>query len=153
MTIQRATKEDIPYLVDMDEKLNTFRSLHFKKETKDFHKRVHDYELFNETDLEKSIVFIAQDGQGEAVGFVRGTVYIRKNHQLSKAGYIDELFVDEKTRGSGVACELILKLEQAFKDAGCLFMSTQTDAENKLSRGFYHKIGMSEVTVEYWKPL
>jgi GNAT superfamily N-acetyltransferase len=59
----------------------------------------------------------------------------------------------EAYRGQGVAKLLFEALEKEFKKQGCNHITTHTDAENTLSRSFYEKNGMSEVTVEYWKKI
>ncbi len=85
--------------------------------------------------------------------FIQGSVHQRKNHQLSKLGYIDELYVKEEARGQGVAKNLFSELESEFKKQGCDHITTHTDFENELSQQFYLQAGMHKATIELWKEL
>ncbi|MCB9798547.1 GNAT family N-acetyltransferase [Candidatus Nomurabacteria bacterium] len=153
MNIRKATTEDLGDLLALDAKLDAYRHSNYTAENKAFHDRINPHEPFNEDDLTKSIVLIARDNDSSPLGFIRGTVTNRASHVLSSLGYIDELFVDEDARGKGIAKSLFEMLESEFKKQGCDHMTTQTDAENDLSRSFYQKAGMSEVTVELWKKI
>lgn len=87
------------------DKLNDFRSSNFSLGNKKFHERVNPYDGLSENDLENSIVLICEI-KDAIVAYVQGSIHRRKNHKLSKLGYIDEIYVNEDVRSRGVANSL-----------------------------------------------
>jgi len=153
MNVNKATIADLNDLLALDADLRAYRLTISKEDNKSFHERTVPHELFNKDKLTKSIVFIARGDDNEPLGFIRGTIEKRDQHVLSTLGYIDELFVSENARGKRVARQLFEMLESEFQKQGCDHMTNHTDAENSLSRNFYKKVGMNEVTVEFWKKI
>jgi ribosomal protein S18 acetylase RimI-like enzyme len=152
MIIKKANKNnkiEIQFLMD---RLNFYRKKIFISENKIFHERVNPYPILKDIDFKKSIFFIAVDNN-KIIGFIKGTIQQRKNHKLSKLGYVDELFVNDGFRGKGVAESLFLEFEKELKKQGCDHLITHTDFENDLSQRFYLKVGMNKTTVELWKKL
>lgn len=153
MITKKANKTDRLQIQVLMDELNEYRKKIFSKETKDFHQRINPYKPLEEEDFNESIFFIAKDESNKVVGFIQGTIHERKNHKLSKLGYIDELYVQESTRGKGVAKNLFKELEFEFKKQGCDHITTHTDMENELSQQFYLLAGMRKTTIELWKKL
>lgn len=153
MIIRKADKSNISDVQSLMNELQLYRENIFISKNRNFHKRVHPHHPLKKRDLEKDPVFVAIDDLGNVVGFIQGSMHSRKNHVLAKLGYIDELYVQAQYRGEGAAKELVIALEDEFRRQGCDHMTTHTDFENELSRQFYPRIGMQEVTIEFWKEL
>lgn len=153
MIIEKANKTDKVQIQALMDELNEYRKKIFCEENKDFHQRIKPYKPLDEEDFNESIFFIVKDESNNVVGFIQGTIHERKNHKLSNLGYIDELYVQESTRGKGVAKNLLKELEFEFKRQGCDHVITHTDIENDLSQKFYLLAGMKKTTVELWKKL
>ncbi len=133
--------------------LDSYRKSIFLPENQDFHEKINPGELLEENDIVEGDVFVATDEAEKILGFIWGKTYDRKNHTLGKLGYIEELYVEPRARGQGIAKGLFFELEKAFKALGCDHVTTHTDFENKLSQEFYEQIGMGRVTVEFWKKI
>jgi ribosomal protein S18 acetylase RimI-like enzyme len=153
MIIEKANKTDKQQIQALMDELNDYRKKIFSEETKDFHERINPYKPLEDEDFDESVFFVSKDESNKIVGFIQGTIHQRKNHKLSKLGYIDELFVQESTRGKGVAKNLFSELEFVFKNQGCDHITTHTDIENSLSQQFYLQAGMRKTTIELWKTL
>jgi ribosomal protein S18 acetylase RimI-like enzyme len=153
MITEKANKTNRLQIQVLMDELNEYRKKIFSEETKDFHERINPYKPLEEEDFDDSIFFITKDESNKVVGFIQGTIHERKNHKLGKLGYIDELYVQESTRGKGVAKNLFTELEFEFKNQGCDHITTHTDIENSLSQQFYLQAGMNKTTVELWKEL
>lgn len=149
--IRKAIKDDIPVIQKMMDELNAHRSKIYSDETREFHDRVNDYPPLTETDLNDSILLVAEDHG--VLGYIQGSIHQRKNHKRSKLGSLDELFVHESARGKGIAQELFSALEKELKNSGCDHLVTHTDYENLGAQQLYQKMGMNIATIELWKPL
>lgn len=152
MIIKRANKSDKVAIQVLMDGLIFYREKIFKTENKEFHKRINSYPALKDGDFKKSIFIVAVDKE-EIIGFIQGTIQQRKDHKLSKLGYIDELFLKDEFRGKGAAKILFKELEKEFKFQGCDHLITHTDFENLFSQKFYLKVGMNKTTVELWKKL
>lgn len=153
MIIRKANKTDKAQIQALMDELNLYRKKIFSSENQKFHERIKPYAPLDDKDFAESHLFVAVDDSEKIVGFIQGSVHQRKNHQLSKLGYIDELYLKEESRGQGVAKNLFSELESDFKKQGCDHITTHTDFENELSQQFYLQSGMNKATIELWKEL
>jgi ribosomal protein S18 acetylase RimI-like enzyme len=153
MNIQPAKLSDKEQIQNLMNELNSYRKSLFSQENIEFHQRVNPYPPLSESDLEDTIIFVAEDSSNSIVGFIQGTIHFRKNHKLSKLGSIDELYIQPELRKSGLATELFQLLETELRTRGCDHLTTFTDFENQLSQNFYTKLGMQKATIEFWKKL
>ncbi|MEF3354100.1 GNAT family N-acetyltransferase [Paenibacillus sp. GYB006] len=96
-----------------------------------------------ETLLEKNegIQFIAEK-EGEFLGFA--TLYFSfSTTKADKITIMNDLFVVEKARGTGVAEQLFKFCETFTKENGYAHMSWVTASDNKRAQRFYEKMGGS----------
>lgn len=147
-----ATQGDLSDIQRLQKQLNTARERQFIKETKKFHARKKAHSLIEVSDLRKD-VFVVAEVQGKVVGYAWGQLAERSSSVLSRLGYIEEVCVDEKHRGKGIAKKLLEELAQLFRKKGCDHMTTHTDAENSAAQALYRSFDMIPVTLELWKPL
>ena len=80
----------------------------------------------------------------KAIGLIMGTIppydendYL--DYKCPKRGEITELIVTSKTRSKGVGQELMNKMEEYFKSAGCEYIIVEVFAYNKNGINFYNK--------------
>ncbi|MBL4695051.1 GNAT family N-acetyltransferase [Candidatus Gracilibacteria bacterium] len=153
MSIRKANKTDKVQIQTLMNELNLYRKNIFSPDNQKFHERLTPYPPLQDADFDESLIFVAANDSAQIVGFIQGSVEERKNHKLSKLGYIDEIYVQKEARGQGVAKNLFSELQSEFKNQGCDHMTTHTDFENELSQQFYSKAGMHKATVELWQKL
>ncbi len=67
--------------------------------------------------------------------------------------YLQDLFVDEATRGQGVARSLIERVAQAARERGAARLYWQTLADNVTARALYDKVAHHRGFVRYDYPL
>ncbi len=93
--------------------------------------------------------FIAEE-DGVPVGMIVGVIEPQDPDELAwtiptKHGEVEELYVDLKVRGQGVATKLLDMLEQYFIDEGCdavvlsVFRGNQTAHSMYLKRGYHDR--------------
>jgi ribosomal protein S18 acetylase RimI-like enzyme len=148
INIRPAQKNDISAIQKFARSLNQTREKQFSASNKPFHKRKKSASLPTLKD-----VLLVAESEGNIVGYIWGSIHERKNHALSKLGYIDELYVDNNSRGQNVGQSLMKAIIKVFKQKGCNHVTTLTDTENKKAQDFYKSCGMKEVTVELWKKI
>jgi len=153
MSVRKANKTDKVQIQALMDELNLYRKKIFSSDNQIFHDRINPYPLLEDKDFDESFIFVAMNDSDNIVGFIQGGINIRKNHKLSKLGYIDELYVQDEARGKGVAKNLFSELESELRKQGCDHMTTHTDFENGLSQQFYLQAGMHKATIELWKEL
>ncbi len=99
----------------------------------------------------KSRVFVAEDEQGERLGFA--TVSHNTHFTGEGQAYIGELVTNEKVEGRGVGKALTQACEQWARDQGYRLVSLTTGAANEQALGFYRHIGYLDEDVTLVKLL
>lgn len=88
---------------------------------------------------QEGIQFVSQHNE-KLVGFA--TLYFSYSTlQAEKVAIMNDLYVIESERGSGVATELFEVCHQYSKEHGCAYMSWITASDNKRAQRFYEKMG------------
>ena len=82
----------------------------------------------------------------KAIGLIMGTIpqygeYDYLDYKCPKRGEITELIVTNKIRSKGIGQELINKMEEYFKSAGCEYVIVDVFAYNEIGNNFYNKKG------------
>lgn len=98
----------------------------------------------------QSYVYVAEDENGETVGFVAGGQE-RTGHELYK-GEVYAIYVLKSVQGKGVGRELMQFLVQRFLDEGYTSMMLWVLRDNLGSRAFYERMGgeyVAEKTEEF----
>lgn len=87
--------------------------------------------------------FIARNPDGAAVGMV--TYQVQASTWLDGGDmYLEDLYVDEATRGGGVGRALIKTVETTARALGCARLFWHTNVDNARARALYDKIAGSE---------
>ena len=87
-------------------------------------------------------VLVAVDG-GTLIGYVV-QVYVFSLEHRGLTAEIDELFVSEDRRGTGVGAALLRSAEARARERGCRNLSLQLASENDSARIFYRHVGFEE---------
>ena len=80
----------------------------------------------------------------KAIGLIMGCIppyeeYDYLDYKCPKRGEITELIVTNKIRSKGIGQELINKMEEYFKSAGCEYVIVDVFAYNEIGKKFYNK--------------
>jgi len=93
-------------------------------------------------DPELGAAWIAYDGDAP-VGYLIA-MYVFSLEYLGMVAEIDELYVSDRSRGSGIGGLLLAAAEAEFVAAGCGAVSLQLARDNDAARGFYRRAGYGE---------
>jgi ribosomal protein S18 acetylase RimI-like enzyme len=85
----------------------------------------------------KNLIFLAEDSS-KVVGFVWGTFV---SYGISKYGYIEELFVEEKYRRRHLGTQLVKRLLEGYKKLGVWALFVMTREEDSEVQAFYKGLG------------
>jgi GNAT superfamily N-acetyltransferase len=100
---------------------------------------------------QKTMVFVAEDEQGERLGFA--TVSHNTHFTGEGQAYIGELATSEAAEGRGVGKALAQACEQWARDQGYRILSLATGAANERALGFYRHMGYLDEDVTLVKLL
>lgn len=145
MNIRRGNKGDIP---GIDKLLCQVLMVHhngrpdlFKNDTKKYT----DKELEEILKDDKTPVFVATDEEENILGYAFCVFKQHKNDNILtdiKTLYIDDLCVDENTRGKHVGTKLYNYVLEYAKNNGCYNITLNVWACNKNAIKFYEKCGL-----------
>lgn len=107
-------------------------------------KKYDDKDLQDILDDDSMEIFVAVDEKDSVLGYAFCMIQlIDSNTQNSiKTLYIDDLCVDENTRGQHIGKKLYDYVLMFAKEIGCYNVTLNVWADNKNAVGFYEKIGM-----------
>ena len=88
---------------------------------------------------QKTIVFVAEDAQGERLGFA--TVSHSTHFTGVQQAYIGELASSEAAEGRGAGKALVQACEQWAREQGYAILSLTTGAANEHALDFYRHLG------------
>jgi ribosomal protein S18 acetylase RimI-like enzyme len=100
---------------------------------------------------QKTMVFIAEDEQGERFGFA--TVSQSTHFTGQRQAYIGELATDETVEARGVGTALVEACEQWAREQGYTLLTLSTGAANERALGFYRHLGFRDEDVTLTKLL
>lgn len=144
MIIRRAEKKDIP---EIHELLSQVLTVHHNGRPDLFKagcRKYTDSELALLIDDDIRPIFVADDGS-KVLGYAFCIITENKNDNILtdiKTLYIDDLCVDENTRGKRVGSALYEYVKQYAKSIGCYNLTLNVWACNESARRFYEKCGL-----------
>ena len=100
---------------------------------------------------QKTMVFIAEDEQGERFGFA--TVSQSTHFTGQRQAYIGGLATSETAEGRGVGTALVEACEQWAREQGYTLLTLSTGAANERALGFYRHLGFRDEDVTLTKLL
>ena len=145
MIIRRATEAD---LAGLNRLLRQVLEVHHTGRPDLFKggaKKYTDVELIAILHDESTPVFAAVDENGSMLGYAFCVFIQHKDNNILtdvKTLYIDDLCVDETTRGTGVGRALYDYVVAFAKEAGCYNLTLNVWACNTGAKRFYEKLGL-----------
>jgi GNAT superfamily N-acetyltransferase len=88
----------------------------------------------------EGIQLIARDGDGRATGFAT-IFWTWSTLSASRIGVMNDLFVDERSRGTGVAEALIAACAERCRERGATSLDWTTARDNHRARRLYERVG------------
>lgn len=98
---------------------------------------------------ENKTAFVALNDQGQTVGYLAAVVATKTFCNPPIVSEIDNMFIDEKYRCSGIGKTLVEEFKKWSKEKNAGLLSVGAWASNKHARDFYEKWGFKEVSVNY----
>ncbi len=92
-------------------------------------------------------------GEHGAVGYISGQLQLEPGRVLTRRAVIEDWFVRESARGTGVGRALFEHFEAAMRDRGAELIETTTWAPHAEARARYARLGFDEVQVVLRRPL
>ena len=104
------------------------------------------------------IIYLAEVENGVVVGCVVGILRVREPHDVLgetdyKTGRVQELYVAQNHRGSGVGTALMTEVERYFRSCGCGMAAVEVYEPNKSAHEFYRACGYREHDFNLMKKL
>ncbi len=144
MKIRRAEKRDMPKICDL---LNQVLEVHHRGRPDLFKgncRKYTDIELAEIIADDTRPIFVADDA-GEVKGYAFTVITQHNNDNILtdiKTLYIDDLCVDENSRGNHVGSRLYEYVKDFAKSIGCYNVTLNVWACNDEAMGFYEKCGL-----------
>jgi aminoglycoside 6'-N-acetyltransferase I len=115
-----------------------------------------DYEQVLADDLDallsdRSAIVLVAEVDDRLVGYITGRVRVESRRVLPRRGIVEDWYVDDPFRGSGVGRALIAELEQRFSGRGCEVVESATWASNEGARKAHEALGFREIRVMFRK--
>lgn len=141
MNINKATIYD---LNDLAELFDGYRAFYQQSSDMDGAKAFLSQRIENN----ESVIFLARDDAGKALGFTQ--LYPTfSSVSMTSRWILNDLFVAETARKSGVAKKLMQTAEEFSKDSGASGLSLSTATDNDTAQALYEQRGWNKVTAFY----
>lgn len=151
MIIRRATKEDKEQILTLIYEFDEYfaKNKLFSDEILPFTQYKDKEKLFESVvgawlSNPENFVFVADDN-GKIVGHIVGSIQMKNDRILDKEGLIDEWFVTESARGTGIGKQLYDALLEVFKEKNCNHVGLKVYSANKNTINLYHKMGFLDL--------
>jgi ribosomal protein S18 acetylase RimI-like enzyme len=102
------------------------------------------------TNPPKTAIFIAEDGEGSALGFIHLHSSI-DFFTLEEHGHISVITVAASGEGLGIGSALMKAGEEWARQQGYRILTLNAFVENHHARGLYQKLGYGEEMIKYLK--
>jgi ribosomal protein S18 acetylase RimI-like enzyme len=142
ITINDATLEDIPALVDLLAALFTIE-VDFKPDTP---KQIQGLRMLI-LSPETGIIKVARDASGLAIGMVSAQLVI-STAQGAHSAWLEDMIIHEKYRGQGLGKALLNEALAWVKQKGATRAQLLVDIENAPAVGYYKHLGWEKTQLE-----
>lgn len=116
----------------------------------------HDYERILSDDLhalmgDPSALVLVAESDGNTIGYITGRVTVESRRVLPRRGIVEDWFVTQRARGTGVGTALLHELEKRFAERECEVIESATWSSNEGARRAHEALGFREIRVVYRK--
>lgn len=146
MNIQKGEYTDIDNIVKLWGKLSDYHKVFrdYMSPSKDWNSKIK--ELFREDINDDNKLLLVCKENNEVVGFIRAEIKdgggVFEDVQL---GYISDIYIEEKFRGTGISEDMIKEVILWFKDKGIYNLRLNVNSQNMAAIKLYKKLGFEEV--------
>lgn len=144
-TIRDATEEDRPSLAHMMQGLNQFEDAITGDRLTDAENAAKHVAYLEDIVMDDGGCVLVAECGGAVIGFLVAFIEDDDGHYLKpearKHGYISDLFVEDASRGKGVARALMERAERLFGEMDIKKMQIGVLADNQDARVVYEKAG------------
>lgn len=143
LNIRKAEERDIAAIMRL---LSQVEELHAKIRPDVFisgMQKYTDLELKDIIKNELTPVYVACSDSGEVLGHLFCVIRLPKRMHVSKTLYVDDLCVDEASRGNGTGKALFSFAKKLAKELECGALVLNVWEGNDGAKAFYKKMGMS----------
>ena len=151
MTIRPATKDDVPAICRMVDKL---AKLHESWDPVRYDYRADVGQMYSgwlaarAVDVQ-SVFLVAEREPGVLAGFVVGTLDKPiPIYRIARFGFIHDLWVEEPYRNEGIARQMTMLAMEKFRAMGATQVRLETAAANETARNLFESCGFAVSTIE-----
>ena len=130
--IRPATADDAPAAIGLMVQLNEFAHGQIDAGVEDRFRAM--------LNLPQYAIFVAEDDQGQIVGLLTASLRWTLWH-MGPCAIIEELVVDEATRGQGAGRALIQAAIEWARAHSCSEVEVSTEMDNTAAQAFYRRLG------------
>ena len=130
---RRATNDDVPILLQMMESFCTLEHLHFMADQR--HNLI--LSMLEQKDLGRRFVI---ECDGSPAGYA-ALCFGFSFEYMGRDAFIDELYIDEKSRGKGLGTQTMEYLIGFGEQLGLKAIHLEVDLENERAQNVYRKLG------------
>lgn len=123
-----------------------------ERDTEGIYKR-YIQELESEMNEGTAIIFMTRNNSGGASGFIIGRIAIDNDLVFNKIGVVEDWFIEENVRKTGIGISLYKMLEDWFRKNGCQHLQSSTWSWNKRSIDLHHQLGFETSELKFVKKL
>jgi GNAT superfamily N-acetyltransferase len=118
----------------------------------------HDYERILADDLgalmqDRNAHVLIAETDTKPIGYITGRVTVDSERVLPRRGIVEDWYVEDTARGTGVGALLLSELEKRFIERGCQAIESATWSGNEGARHVHEALGFREIRVIYRKLL
>lgn len=153
--IRTASFADLPQLNQMMYQLHHYHHVESPELFKTPEEVEEEKSIARYLDNPECFVYVALDKKDEIVGFISGH-FCELQSPIVKSmlmGSVDEIFLEQNHRNTGLAQQLFERIERSFKECGVKQLFVEVWQFNQPALNFYDKVGFGHHIHWMRKPL
>lgn len=150
ISIRKASLSDLSEIQRLNHELFELESANFDSDLNVGYALGEEGEQYFSDMIKKNFLIVAFD-EDKVIGYLAGTLNKEESITNSKLSKIDNMFIKESYRGSGIGKILVDAFKANCKTQGRRAIRVTASAKNKSAIAFYNKNGFIEdsITFEY----
>lgn len=151
--IRRAREDELKVVQDMNHKLFVHDNKYFNDLNLQWPYQEKGTEYFkNKINNTKGVCIVAEV-EGVVVGYLAGSTFDAGTAYLAKRAELDNMFVEEEYRMSGVGKELVEEFKKWCQENGVEKMFVNAYSPNTRAIAFYQKSGFEEYSTTLYQDI
>lgn len=155
MEVRCAQKDDVDSISDLEKKLLDF---HLRFDDDIYRTSINSKDsfsnwLYKKLDDNDFVAFVCL-ADNNIIGYITGWIEQRpKIYTINKFGYLSNIFVEDKYRGTRAARYLVENLFSWFREKNVRYVTTSSNERNLNTVKFFHEMGFKDFTKTMLKTL